>query len=283
MSARLQSKWYRVNKKHPCDICRKMDWCTYTADGADCCMRVESSTPMKNGGWLHLSDNPIPRYIPPPRTVIQERAPDLAALWSLWSSQTDFHQIDGLAMSLGVEAESLRLIGCAWNGRAWAFPMKNADGEMIGIRLRDGEGNKWAVKGSKQGLFSSEFGCEAIAYVVEGPTDTAAALTLGLSAIGRPSCLGCESEILKYVQKQKVRRVVIIADNDTPGLNGANKLQSVLRVPSVIVTLPCKDLREFVGLGGTANQIEDISKDMVWSNPQLYAGRTDTQRPAARA
>lgn len=274
-------KWYRVNRKHPCRICSKVDWCTYQAD-ADCCMRVESSTPMKNGGWLHKSDGPIP-YVPPPRKAIQERPPNLAALWSLWSSQTDFHQIDGLAMSLGVDAEALGLIGCARADSAWAFQMKNAAGEMIGIRLRDDSGNKWAVRGSKQGLFLSEFGCEPVAYVVEGPTDAAAALTIELSVIGRPSCLGCEGEILAYVQRQKIRRVIIIADNDTPGLRGAAKLQSMLHVPSIIVTLPCKDLREFVGYGGTAKDIESIARDTVWSNPRHYDIGRNTERTPARA
>lgn len=256
-------KWYRVNKKRRCRVCDRPDWCTYQ-DGADCCMRVESSTPMKNGGWLHKSDSSI-SYVPPPRKAIQERPPNLAALWSLWSSQTDFHQVDGLAMSLGVESESLRLVGCAWNGRAWGFPMKNASGEMIGIRLRDNEGRKWAVKGSKQGLFLSEFGCEPVAYVVEGPTDSAAALTLGLSVIGRPSCLGQEDLILNYVQRQKIRRVVIITDNDEPGLRGAAKLQDTLTVPSCIWVPFTKDLREFVILGGTREMIEAGVHDTVWS------------------
>jgi len=265
-------KWYRVNKKHPCRICRRPDWCTYQ-DDADCCMRVESDVQMRNGGWLHKSGSPIARYVPPPRRVVDEHPPDLEGLWRQWSQATDFHQIDGLAMSLGVEAESLRLIGCAWTGRAWAFPMKNADGEMIGIRLRDNAGNKWAVKGSKQGLFLSELGCEPVAHVVEGPTDTAAGLTLGLSVIGRPSCVSCESEILRYVQKQKIRRLVIITDNDEPGLRGAAKLQDMLTIPSCIWVPFTKDLREFVILGGTREMIEAGVRDTVWSvrKPELVS------------
>lgn len=256
-------KWYRVNKKHPCRICGRPDWCTYQ-DGADCCMRVESDVPMKNGGWLHRSDGAASRYVPP-RRAIQEVKVDLSGLWGRWSRETDFHQVDGLAMSLGVDAESLRLIGCARSDRAWAFPMKSAGSELIGIRLRDDTGRKWAVKGSRQGLFLSEFGCEPVAYVVEGPTDAAAALTIGLSVIGRPSCLGCEGEILSYVQRQKVRRVVIVTDNDEAGLRGATKLQNVLTIPSCIYVPPCKDLREFVNLGGTREMIEAGVKDTVWT------------------
>lgn len=213
---------------------------------------------LQNGGHS-------PRFVPSPRKAIPDKPPDLTGLWERWSRETDFHQVDGLAMSLGVESESLRLVGCAWNGRAWAFPMKNAAGEIIGIRLRDGSGNKWAVKGSKQGLFLSEFGCEPVAYVVEGPTDTAAALSIGLSVIGRPSCLGQEDLILNYVQRQKIRRVVIITDNDEPGLRGAAKLQDTLTVPSCIWVPFTKDLREFVILGGTREMIEAGVHDTVWS------------------
>lgn len=265
----MSDKWYRVNKKHPCRVCGRRDWCTYTENAVGC-MRVESDKQMKNGGWLHKSDNPIPRYIPPQRAV-QEKPPDLAGLWTRWSRTTDFHYVDGFAMSLGVDADALRLIGCARADTAWAFPMKNADGEMIGIRLRDDSGNKWAVRGSKQGLFLSEFGCEPVAYVVEGPTDAAAALTIGLSVIGRPSCLGCEDLILKYVHRQKIRRVVIITDNDEPGLRGAAKLQDMLVVPSCIWVPPTKDIREFVGLGGDRSMLEASLKDLVWSNPRSRA------------
>lgn len=32
--------WIRVNKKNPCPVCGKPDWCSYTEDGAHLCMRV---------------------------------------------------------------------------------------------------------------------------------------------------------------------------------------------------------------------------------------------------
>lgn len=265
----VSTKWYRVSKKRPCAICRRPDWCGYT-EGASCCMRVESDKSTANGGWLHRSDVFISSYVPP-RKAVQEKPPDLAGLWGRWSQMTDFHHVDGFAMSLGVDTDALRLIGCARADNAWAFPMKNAAGEMIGIRLRDDLGNKWAVKGSKQGLFLSEFGCESVACIVEGPTDAAAALTIGLSVIGRPSCLGCEEMILDHVKARKVRRAVIITDNDEPGLRGAAKLQDLLTIPSCIYAPPTKDLREFVGLGGDRAMIEASVKDLVWSSPRSRA------------
>lgn len=227
-------------------------------------MRVESDVPMKNGGWLHKNNNPVPLYVPP-RKAIQERPPDLAGLWNKWLEETSYYDLDGFAMSLGVDMEVLKLIGCVRSPQAWAFPMKNAQGEMIGIRLRDDSGRKWAVKGSRQGLFLSEFGCEPFTYIVEGPTDTAAALTIGMSVIGRPSCLGQEDLILGYIQRQRIRRVVIVTDNDAPGLRGAEKLRDMLTVPSCIWVPPTKDIREYVRLGGSKEMIEESVKDTVWT------------------
>ena len=150
MSARLNPKWYRVTRKRRCAVCDHPDWCTYTENAA-CCMRVESDIPARNGGWVHHFNSPLPVYRPPLRVV--EPQVDCAGLWKRWQSSTDFHVVDGLAESLGVTFESLQSVGCAWNGSAFAFPMKNAQQEIIGIRLRGIDGSKFAVRGSKSGLF----------------------------------------------------------------------------------------------------------------------------------
>lgn len=234
-------------------------------------MRVESDKPTQNGGWLHRTGDPIPRYVAPIRPAIPETTLNAEAQFNRWLKETDFHHLDGFAMSLNVDTDALQTIGCAWSGRAWAFPMYDARRKMIGIRLRSESGEKWAVKGSRQGLFIPERATNETLHVVEGPTDLAAALSLGLYAIGRPSCLGCEGSILQFIRTQKVRRVVIVTDNDEPGLRGAEKLQNQLSVMSCIFIPPAKDLREFVSLGGTRNLIEASLKDLVWSRPQSIA------------
>lgn len=265
MSA-LVSKWYRVNKKRPCEICRKPDWCTYSDDGANCCMRVESNISMRNGGWLHR-DEIIRPYIAPVKRAIPEPEIDFEGMWHPWFKSTDFQLLDGLAMSLGVDTDSLERLDAAWSGTAWAFPMRDAQDKMIGIRLRDGKGNKWAVKGSKQGLFLPDKKPEGTVFIVEGPTDCAAALSLGLNAIGRPSCLGQESLIVQYIRTHKIKRAVIVTDNDEPGLRGAAKLQTMLPIFSTVYVPPLKDLREFLMLGGTEEMIATAIKDLVWNNP----------------
>lgn len=108
-------------------------------------------------------------------------------------------------------------------------------------------------------------------FICEGPSDTAAAMTLGLRAIGRPSCLGLESMIVEYVKTKKAHRVVLICDNDDPGLRGAAKLQGMLPVLSCIYVPPTKDIREFLNRGGDRRMIESSIRDLVWTQPTRRA------------
>lgn len=271
----MNAKWIRVSRKRKCEICEHPDWCTYSPDlGLVLCMRVESARPSTNsmGGWIHRVSDPRPSFIPQTiRPAIQERPPDLETLWRRWSRDTNSYHVDGFAMSLGVSTGSLQAIGCAWNGRAWAFPMKHASGKMIGIRLRSESGDKWAVRGSHQGLFFSDVEPARTLFVVEGPTDCAAALTLGLNTLGRPACIGQEPEILSYVRRVRASRVVIVSDNDEPGLRGAAKLQAMLPVMNCLWIPPAKDIRQFVSLGGDRETLEASLKDLVWSRPRAIA------------
>ena len=269
----MTDRWYRVNKKRPCQICKRPDWCTYQENAA-CCMRVKSETSMRNGGWLHKTSMPV-SYIAPIRRAIEDKPIDAQAMWQRWFERTDHDQLDGLGMLLGVDTDCLRAIGCAWSTfNAWAFPMKSPDGSVIGIRLRNDQGDKWAVKGSKSGLFiPSEYSFvnDRILYLVEGPTDLAAAMTIGLRAFGRAACLGQEGFILNYISRQKIERLVIVTDNDEPGLRGAEKLQSMLSILSCVWIPPTKDIREFVNLGGDYKTMQSILKDTVWTKAQRAA------------
>jgi hypothetical protein len=262
-------KWIRVTKKDRCKVCGRADWCDYCPEiGLALCMRIDSDRPSKNsmGGWLHRIGEPTNRPVIHRREIKVEPQIDFQSMWQRWFDSTDHYHLDGFAMSLGVDTDCLRSLGCAWTGREWAFPMKNSEGQIIGIRLRN-EHSKWAVKGSKQGLFIPEIESKKILYVCEGPTDTAAALTMNLYALGRPSCMGCEEMIKQFVRIKRISRVVIVTDNDIPGLRGAAKLQRSLTVKSVAWSPPCKDLRAFVNAGGTRQMLHAMTKDLVWESP----------------
>lgn len=282
---KTETKWLRCNRANPCRICEKSDWCGYSDDGAAICMRVESATSAKNGGWLHVERGTRPRATQPRRasasvartSAAPPAAPaiDAAALMDGFSADTTNEMLCGLAHALGVECGALKLLGAAWAGphRAWAFPMCNGVGKVIGIRLRADDGRKWAVTGSRQGIFvpaiellprSFDF---KTAFICEGVSDTAAALSMGLFSFGRPSCTGGTEQIVDFMKLCGTRRAVIVADNDSPGQRGAVKLADEIGTPSCIYTPPCKDMREFYQFGGTAELIREALKDIVWRVP----------------
>jgi hypothetical protein len=168
-------------------------------------------------------------------------------------------------MELGLAYASLVAVRAAWAAphQAWAFPMCDGDGNIVGIRLRNEHG-KFAVRGSKQGIFLADVPPQKTLFVCEGPTDTAAAVELGLFAVGRPNCCCGGPEIKVYARRHAVSHVVLISDNDKPGLDGARKVGGELKLPFAIYVPPAKDLREFVRRGGTRIMLENTLKGTVW-------------------
>jgi len=233
-------------------------------------MRVESAKPTDNGGWLHRDATPRPFVaLVKPKPVETINAPAMLQRWAIQS--TDNQRIIRHAEQLGVDPIALVEIGAVWAAEynAWAFPMNNGIGQAVGIRLRNESGDKWAVKGSKSGIFTpATLPPAPRIWIVEGVTDTAAALTIGLYAIGRPSCMGSESDIVTTLGRLRCKEAVIIADEDEPGQRGALRLQGALKVISKIWTPPAKDIREAVRRGLNASDIEDAIKDIQWTLPR---------------
>jgi hypothetical protein len=171
--------------------------------------------------------------------------------------------LNKLAVALGLSVESLRRLDVGWfvQYRAWAFPMRNAAGDVLGIRLRLPGGRKLSVKGGKEGLFLPEgIDAHGLLLVCEGPTDTAALLDLGFSVVGRPSCAGGVALLVKLVQQHRPEGVVIVADNDAMGIGGAESLATQLTVYCTVVrviTPPAgiKDAREWRQRGATAADV----------------------------
>lgn len=259
-------KWRRVTRACKCPICGKDHWCLLSADAA-ICMRVVSDRThtFKDGseGYLHrLTDAPahLPEPTKPQPTI------NATKIMEDWSRETNDKHLWKYALSLGVTPNSLARLNCAWAAphRAWAFPMRDGYGNIVGIRLRADSGRKWAVPGSHSGLFIPCGVNKKTMYVCEGPTDTAAALGLGLFAVGRPSCSGGMDPMATLVRRLRVFRAVIIADNDDPGLRGAEMLARHIGVATCTLVLPCKDLRDFVRNGGTNTLLASLLKDAVW-------------------
>ena len=255
----------RVTRTNACPVCKHGDWCRVFADGWAECMRVRSDKPAKSGGWMHRIGEPPRCSIPPPPNW-QPPTINATKMMRDWVGAPSTEALAGFAASLGVSMASLVAVGAAWAPphAAWAFPMCDGYGNVIGIRLRNERG-KFAVRGSRQGIFLTAVPAQKTLLVCEGPTDTAAALDLGFFAVGRPNCSCGGVEIRTYARRHECAGAVIVSDNDKPGLDGARKVGAELRMPYAIYVPPAKDLREFCRLGGTRNMIENTLKQIVWN------------------
>lgn len=270
----MRGDWHRVNRHHRCPCCGRDSWCIYT-ETTVLCMRTVSDHPktLKSGevGYLHrmttsTGTEPMHRYEREPEPVINTWA--LVRHWEMNTPHTWKHR---LAERLGVSDWSLcSLDACyAKEHKAWAFPMKDGLDNYMGIRLRAESGKKWAVRGSHQGIFVSYDKPEGRpALICEGPTDTAAGLTLGYWAVGRPSCSGGADHLRVLLKRLGIRRAIIVSDNDDPGLNGAAMIGKHLGIPSCILVPPAKDLRAYLNAGGDKATLDSMIKGQIWHQSQ---------------
>jgi 5S rRNA maturation endonuclease (ribonuclease M5) len=275
----MTSKMLRVSAKHLCPVCGKPDWCLRTADGAAAiCARIESGKPLgkrEPAGWLHILRAQVGTSANSRQTrtcrlnfnsnkalpVVGKSEVGIPSLAQEYVAALAPERLSVLASSLGLTPEALLQLEVGWSEEhaAYSFPMRDAAGTVIGIRLRSAAtGQKFAVRGSRQGLFvpmrlgSGDF------LITEGPTDCAAMLSLGFDSVGRPNCNGGLQLLTELVRVRHLSQVVVVADTDAPGQAGAERLADVLvaYVPVRIVTPPAKDAREWVLLGGTRDAVQ---------------------------
>lgn len=249
-----KTKWPHVTKQRPCPVCGKHDWCTVSPDGEIVfCRRIESDNPkvLRSGGrgWVHKLNEPVDtaHTRAPTHDTTPMEGPNQACerLSSQLRCVVRPGDLRAHAASLGVSVESLKRLHIGSTLKAWSFPMRNARGEIIGIRYRAENGRKWAERGSRQGLFIPD-GIPLEGgrlYICEGPTDCAALLDMGCHAIGRASCNHGGPDLMAWARK---REVVVVADRDedktrpdgttwNPGMDGAKRLAFDLRNEANVV------------------------------------------------
>lgn len=310
----MSEGWKTVSRREPCPVCHKPDWCG-TADNGRVvhCMRVESDRPCDGGGWIHFMWNrplpvrpaPIRRKPLPSRPVVdmekvmqgfwrefEERHPKDAEGWSA---------LDYLQEDLWLDSDALARLtpGRSDFYKAWCFPMRDGDGKVVGVRLREYvSGRKWSVAGSRDGLFydpaleaqeSTARGVRGRELVVcEGATDCAAAYSIGLPCVGRSSCATGLADLKRLCERLKANRITIVTDNDRPkvrpgdplpfaddsapqlflpGLEGAERLARGLGRVYRIVTPPKKDLREWWYAGLTRQTFDMVASAQKWRMP----------------
>lgn len=152
----------------------------------------------------------------------------------------------------------LNHLNCGWDGSSFTFPMRNGDNEIIGIQRQFPNRKKLNVEGSHSGLFIPQFQFDSgkCVYICEGCSDTAVVLDLGFQAIGRSDSNHGNDFVKTWISNQHIKDVIIVADNDKPGIKGATKLSEELgeKNPKIIVP-QCKDVREMIKNAGADETI----------------------------
>lgn len=265
-----------VLRSNRCPICDHDTWCLVDNERMlAICPRTEAPRKIGDAGWMHSFGGEMPAKgagfaRPPERLEPLANAEQLQAKFLRQGAD----RLSMLAFELGLSLESLERLEVGWNGM-WTFPMRSARDEIVGFRTRTTDGRKFAIKGSRAGLFvprgSSRRG---EVWIVEGPTDTAAMVDMGFNVIGRPSCRGSEQEIARWTSGMDV---VVVADRDAVGIAGAESLIRTLRgsARQVAMVLPpnqMKDAREFLNHGGSSDEWRELLGDS--RKPRSTNGRT---------
>lgn len=268
----LLDDYRRVTRSRPCPVCDHGGWCLVSREGGDdpvsaICPRVESDSFWGTSGYFHpLRDARRPRkrqtawpipLLPPDHRREAERLARQAGPY-----------LSELAGSLGVTEDALRRLGVGWhrdeNCSTW--PEWDGRGRVVGILRRFTDGRKMTRAGDRCGLFmphdlpASLRGKDLV--VAEGGSDCAAALSMGLWAVGRHSCLSGTPEVTRVARSVRPCRLIVVGDNDRGGQGsmGARRIAGLLSrvAPVVVFVLPPpahKDLRQWRQAGAEASDL----------------------------
>lgn len=221
-----------------------------------------------DGDCSPVINRPVERRLAiPEQSVDPERFRLMAEVWRL-NMRPEY--LSRAAALLGLPEKPLSRLSVGWapEHKATSWPMRNAAGDVVGVRLRCPKtGKKWAVKGSRAGLF---FALDLLTIerperliVCEGPTDTAAMLAVGLHAVGVPSAGGGSDLLVSICRRLRPGEVVMLADGDGPGLEGMSRLADalVIMAPVRIVSPPrgVKDARAWIVGGADRSVIESAA------------------------
>lgn len=265
-----------------CPVCERADWCSVSDDGKVArCMRVESARESTGAdgtlGWLHALETPMAVEVPQEKVTKATLAEVKSVARSAYEHKLASAVRAKLAQELGVSVASLDSLrvgyGCDRSGAEWSsWPSRDGRGNVVGVSRRYSDGSKKTMPGHRCGVYYplERKGLLGPVLIVEGGSDVAAALTVGLPAIGRPSNTG-GADVIQTVLGEKVKAAVVVGERDEnperrgtlqscpvdcrgclvcwPGLAGAKIVAKKLGCRFVLPPEGVKDFRECVRKG----------------------------------
>jgi hypothetical protein len=300
-----RASWSPVTNNRPCPLCGGTSWCSRStgADGEQIirCARTDVAPP----GWRLIAEKPDHGNIygegeakPPPgvkrKKSWAERHEECVAAIS-----RDRDLLIELSESLDLSIEALVQLDVGWSKRdkAWTFPERDAAGNITGLNRRYRNGDKAVMKGGNRGIYFPRDFLERAdpVLVVEGPTDTAALLMIGITAVGRPNDRGGVQHLVRKLAGRE-RQTFVMGENDPnheqmrwPGLEGARSVAASLghhwreRVRYVLPPDGAKDIRAWISQraadgddDGTIRHklLAHIDEKAKWSD-ERWAGDAD--------
>lgn len=276
----MNGKWMRCSRRRPCPVCGHPDWCCWLSTGeVFWCMRTSGgNVPGFERGRTHMNGGTAwrPTVEPPPRLALRRDEAEIvrsrsAIPWGViqvdCANEMTEDALEDASASLRIPASSLQAFDMGWSShwKAWTFPMRNpVTRRIVGIRTRTPDGRKFALTGSRQGYFLCTFvRPQQRVYLVEGPTDAAAVHSLGLEAIGRASCLHVSQGLREALAG---RSVMVVADNDEAGRNGAARCCEYLdRSRATVIAPPAgfKDMRAWIAAGANRQDVETLAREAI--------------------
>ena len=269
----------RARKGRECPICHKDDWCVFNEHAALCRRAKNGVKRFGEYGFLIILDDTLTHDYRPLKSSTKKHCrltdseldvkfrPRAEHAW-----QNKKAMVVRLARDLGVAAwalDDLR-VGYLFGPPAyWTFPELSPSGHVVGINRRFADGAKRCMKGSRRGLtFCKDWhDYHGPIHIVEGGSDVAAGLTLGICVVGRPSNTGGVSYLTELLKPFRSRKIIVMGERDKkdtgqyPGMDGlihvGRSLSNGLR-RSVDTHMPpdeAKDLR--VWLNAQDVDIED--------------------------
>ncbi len=290
----MSDTWTPVTKHRPCPACGHSAWCAFAPDGNLKCERTTKAPDgyrlitKKDNGAVFAPEHPAAARPRPPRSRAVQISVDLNAMLARCAAAITEAQLRTLADELGVTAESLRALGIGWataadlrqlraSGAGWkddrpdgayAFPERDGAGTIVGFSFRAADGRKGSPSskvGSRRGLIIPDNLAERSGpvLIVEGASDAAASLDMGMAAVGRPSnASGCDDLAVLLGG----RNVIVLGENDRkdngnwPGRDGAIKVAQSLS-EALKAQIPCalppeghKDVRDFLKAKNAADE-----------------------------
>lgn len=229
---------------------------------ADAAITTEGHEPVTASTSVASLVEILDRVAGPPYTNAAGAAKDWPERLNCFQTQADASVLTDIAQELGVEASTLRSLGviCDAHGKL-TYPEFDGSGCVCGIATRERTGEKRMVTGSHRGIYISTALRELSGpiYCCEGLSDTAALLTMGLAAVGRPSATGGNTYLADFLRTFPAdRRIIVLGEMDAksdgrwPGKEGAETIAqqlSDLLHREVAVALPpdgAKDVRAWL-------------------------------------